>query len=80
MSSRTKFRLYPLVGAAVLMALLVTAACMTSQPPLANALAAADAGDKIKPADAAKARRATPAPRPPRKSRPRTSRAPPRCL
>ncbi len=51
MSSRTKFHLYPLVGVAVLIALLVTAACMTSQPPLANSLAAADNGDKTKPAD-----------------------------
>ena len=51
MSSRTRSRLYPLVGVATLMALLVTAACLTSQPPLANTLAAADAGGKAKPAD-----------------------------
>ena len=50
MSSRSKHRFYPLVGVAVLLTLLVTAACMTSQPPVATAVAAADAGDKTRPA------------------------------
>ncbi len=51
MFSRTKSRLYPLIGVVALVALLVTGACMTSQPPLVNALAAADAGGKTKPVD-----------------------------
>ena len=46
MSSRTKSRFYPIVGVAVVVALLVTAISMTSQPPLA----AADAAGPIKAA------------------------------
>jgi len=49
MSSHTKSHLYPLAGVAVLVALLATAACMTSQPPIPNALAATDAGGQAKP-------------------------------
>ena len=79
MSSRTKSRLYPLVGVAVVVALLVTAVCMTSQPPLTNALVAADAAGPTKPADDKEmpAKESAPSPR---KSRSRASRAPPTCL
>ncbi len=45
MSSRIKFRLYSFVGAAVVLTVLVTAACMTSQSP-ERALAATDADAK----------------------------------
>ena len=50
MSNRTQSRLYPLVGVVAVVALLVTGACMTSQPPLINVVAATDTGDKASPA------------------------------
>ena len=49
MSSRIKSRLYTLLGVFLVLTMLVTAACMTSQPPLPNALAAADTDGKARP-------------------------------